>query len=104
MTGFLDDGPWRKPFLNLPITNHGPIVYTITRAMIEIDDRVKRPKIRGSINPLLNISVGIADTHGSFTSLSKKINVRGKSSLRFWSSEKGFIGVGIINALGRPDE
>lgn len=59
--------------------------------MIEIDDRMKRKKIRGLINPLLNISVYIKDTYGPFTNLPKKIDVGGEFSLRFWSGEKAFI-------------
>lgn len=109
MIGFIGDGPCRDPFLNLSITNHGPIACTVTRARIEIDNRMKRKKIPGLINPLLNISVSIEDIYGPFTNLPKKIDVGGELSLRFWSGKKAFIEseadrVGVINAFGRPDE
>jgi len=81
---FLGDGPWRDPFLNLSITNYGPIACTATRAMIEIDDPDEAKKIPGLINPLFNISVSIEDIYGPFTNLPKKIDVGGELSLRFW--------------------
>ena len=77
--------------------------------MVEIDNRMKRKNIPGLINPHLNISVSIEDIYRPFTNLPKKIDVGGEFSLQFWSGEKAFIEseadrVGVIHALGLPDE
>jgi hypothetical protein len=106
MMGFIGDGPWRDPFLNLTITNHGPIPCTITHAVIEVDDRAKRTVKRGLINPLRDISISIEDTDGPFTNLPKKIEVGEEYSLRFWSGENSFMEaevkrVGVIDTFGR---
>jgi hypothetical protein len=106
MMGFIGNGPWRDPFLNLSITNHGPIACTITHAMAVVYDPVKRKKVYGLINPTKNISISIEDTDGPFTNLPKKIEVGEEFSLRFWSGEKSFIGdevdrVGVTDTFGR---
>ena len=49
--------------------------------MIAIDNRMKRKKILGLINPLLNISVSSEDIYGLFTNLAKKIDVGEELSL-----------------------
>jgi hypothetical protein len=94
------------PFLNLSITNHGPIACTITHAVVEVFDPVKRKKQRGLINPLINIAVSIEDTEGPFTHLPKKIEVGEEFSLRFWSGENAFlekevIQVGVTDTFSR---
>lgn len=106
MMGSIGDGPWRDPFLNLSITNHGPIACTITHAIIDLDDPVKRKRVRGLINPLINISINNEDTDGPFTNLPKKIVVGEVFALQFWPGEKSFIGyevdrVGVIDTFGR---
>jgi hypothetical protein len=106
MMGFVGNGPWRNPFLTLSIANHGPITCTITHAMILVDDRTKREKVYGLINPTKDISISIEETDGPFTNLPKKIEVGEEFSLHFWSGENSFIGsevdrVGIKDTFGR---
>jgi hypothetical protein len=106
MMGFIGNGPWRNPFLNLSITNHGPIACTITHAMVLVHNPIKQKKVYGLINPTKDISVSIEDTDGPFTNLPKKIEVGEDFSLRFWSGERSFIGdevdrVGVSDSFGR---
>src|SRR5437016_14515453 len=65
MMGFIGDGPWRDPFLNLSVTNFGPIACTITHVQIEVaPQHGKRAVRRGLINPLKNISIDQQATDG----------------------------------------
>lgn len=105
MIGFIGDGPWRDPFLNLSVTNHGPIACTITHAIISIKEPGKAER-RGLINPIRDIAVDLRGTDGPFTNLPKKIEVGEEFALRFWAGENSFIGeeidrVGVIDTFGR---
>jgi hypothetical protein len=75
MMGFIGNGPWRDPFLNLSITNHGPIACSITHAVVAASEPGKRKKNYGFINPTKDITVSIEATDGPFTNLPKKIEV-----------------------------
>jgi hypothetical protein len=107
MMGFVGDGPWRDPFLNLSVTNHGPIGCTITHVQIEVAERHgKRGRRRGVINPLKNVSVDPQATEGPFTNLPRKLDVGERFSLHFWAGENSFIGeevirVGVTDSFSR---
>ncbi|WP_143279758.1 hypothetical protein [Bradyrhizobium diazoefficiens] len=107
MMGFVGDGQgWRDPFLNLSITNHGPIACTITHAIIVARKQPLGELTHGLINPTKNIAVSLEDTDGPFTNLPKKIEVGEEFALHFWAGERSFIGeeverVGAIDSFGR---
>jgi hypothetical protein len=106
MMGFIGDGPWRDPFLNLSITNHGPIACTVTHVFIELNNPASKKKRRGLIKPLKDISISLQETDGPFTGLPKKLEVGEEYALRFWAGENSFIQeevdrVGIADTFGR---
>lgn len=107
MMGFIGDGqPWHDPFLNLSITNHGPIACTITHAVITAWKPPERKPVYGLINPTKNIAVSIEATDGPFTNLPRKIDVGEEFALHFWAGERSFIGeeidrVGVQDSFGR---
>jgi len=106
MMGFVGNGSWRDPFLNLSITNHGPISCTITHAVIIARKPPLGERRHGLINPTKNIAISIEETEGPFTNLPRKIEVGEEFPLHFWAGENSFIGeeverVGVIDSFGR---
>jgi hypothetical protein len=106
LQGILDETGYHSPFLNLSITNHGPIPDIVTHSLIEYDHGLfRRPKI-GLIQPLANFPLNIKDTNGPFSGgLPKKIEVGHEFSPKYWYGEnwleKNILNIGVVDSFNR---
>jgi hypothetical protein len=103
----LDEDGLHDPFLNLSITNHGPIVATVASSLAQTDEGFFRRRRFGLIQPLTSFLMDPKHTSGPFTGLPKKLEVGEEFSLKYWYGESSFIGnprilrVGVRDSFGR---
>jgi hypothetical protein len=106
LQNILDANGLSGPFLNLSITNHGPVACTVTHSFVEIYNGLFRRARIGLINPMSNFPHDFEATHGPFSGgLPKKIEVGGQFSLHYWYGEswldQKILCVGVVDSFNR---
>jgi hypothetical protein len=102
----MDDKGWHDSFLNLSVTNHGPVACTLTHSFVQVHNGLFRKPRIGLINPLSNFPNDFETARGPFSGgLPKKIEVGEEFSLQYWYGEnwldENVLNVGVFDSFNR---
>jgi hypothetical protein len=102
----MDEAGLHDPFLNLSITNHGPISATISASYVQISKGLLRRRGLALLNPLSDFRSDMKKTLGPFSGgLPKKLEVGEEFSLKYWYGmnwlDERVVRVGVRDSFNR---